>query len=57
VVAGQPLQVGFGVFQRVWGQRPNPPAITGMYVAGLANPAFLAEIDAVAVVPDQHYSE
>ncbi|MBE7556243.1 MAG: RidA family protein [Anaerolineales bacterium] len=51
VVQGQPLQPGFEVFQRVWGQRPNPPAITGVYVAGLANPDFLCEMDAVAVVP------
>jgi enamine deaminase RidA (YjgF/YER057c/UK114 family) len=51
VVQGQPLQPGFEVFQRVWGHRPNPPAITGMFVAGLAHPDFLVEIDVVAVVP------
>ena len=51
VVQGQPLQPGFEVFQRVWGRRPNPPTITGMFVAALANPDFLVEIDAVAVVP------
>jgi enamine deaminase RidA (YjgF/YER057c/UK114 family) len=52
VVHGQPLQPGFEVFQRVWGRRPNPPAITMVYVAGLANPDFLVELDAVAVVPE-----
>lgn len=52
LVQGQPLQPGFEVFQRVWGHRPNPPAITMAYVAGLANPDFLCEIDAVAVVPE-----
>ena len=51
VVQGQSLQPGFEVFQRIWGGRPNPPAITMMFVAGLANPDFLLEIDAVAVVP------
>jgi enamine deaminase RidA (YjgF/YER057c/UK114 family) len=51
ILQGQPLQVGFEVFQRVWGRRPNPPTITGVYVAGLANPDFLVEIDAVAVLP------
>jgi enamine deaminase RidA (YjgF/YER057c/UK114 family) len=51
IVQGQPLQAGFEVFQRVWGRRPHPPAITGLFVAGLANPDFLVEIDAVAVVP------
>jgi enamine deaminase RidA (YjgF/YER057c/UK114 family) len=52
VVQGQPLQEGFEAFQRVWGNRPNPPAISVMFVAGLAHPDFLAEMDAVAVVPE-----
>jgi enamine deaminase RidA (YjgF/YER057c/UK114 family) len=52
VVQGQPLQPGFEVFQKVWGKRPNPPAISSFYVAELANPDFLCEIDAIAVVPD-----
>jgi enamine deaminase RidA (YjgF/YER057c/UK114 family) len=52
VVQGQSLQSGFEVFQRVWGRRPNPPAITGVFVAGLAHPDFLCEIDAIAVVPE-----
>lgn len=52
VVQGQSLQVGFETFQRVWGNRPNPPTISVMFVAGLAHPDFLAEMDAVAVVPE-----
>ena len=52
LVQGQPLEPGFAVFQRVWGRRPNPPAISMMYVAGLANPDFLLEMDAIAVVPE-----
>jgi enamine deaminase RidA (YjgF/YER057c/UK114 family) len=52
VVQGQPLQAGFEVFQRVWGNRGNPPVITMAFVAGLANPDFLAEMEAVAVVPE-----
>jgi enamine deaminase RidA (YjgF/YER057c/UK114 family) len=48
---GQPLEPGFAVFQRIWNRRPNPPAITVVSVAGLANPDFLIEIDAIAVVP------
>lgn len=51
VVQGQALQVGFEVFQRVWGNRPNPPAISVMFVSGLAHPDFLTEMDAIAVVP------
>ena len=50
LVQGQPLQPGFAVFQRVWNRRPNPPAITMAFVAGLANPDFLIEMDAIAVV-------
>jgi enamine deaminase RidA (YjgF/YER057c/UK114 family) len=52
LVQGQPIQAGFEAFQSVWGQRPNPPTITMAYVAGLANPDFLLEMDAIAVVPE-----
>jgi enamine deaminase RidA (YjgF/YER057c/UK114 family) len=51
IVQGQPLRAGFAAFQRVWGNRPNPPAITAMFVAGLAHPDLLLEMDAIAVVP------
>lgn len=50
VVQGQSLQPGFEEFRRVWGKRPNPPLITVLFVAGLANPDFLMEMDAIAVV-------
>jgi enamine deaminase RidA (YjgF/YER057c/UK114 family) len=52
VVQGQPLQVGFEAFQQFWGRQPNPPAITMAFVAGLANPDFLLEMDVIAVVPE-----
>lgn len=51
VVQGQSPRPGFEEFQRVWGHRPNPPLITVLFVAGLANPAFLMEIDAIAIIP------
>ena len=51
VVQGQPIQPAFEVFQGVWGRRPNPPAITMVFVSGLANPDFLVEMDAIALVP------
>jgi len=51
VVQGQPLEPGFAEFQRVWGERPNPPAITAAFVSALARPEFLVEIEAIAVVP------
>lgn len=50
LVQGQSLQEGFQAFQQFWGLRPNPPTITMAYVSGLANPDFLIEMDAVAVV-------
>ena len=53
ILQGQPLRPAFEVFQRLWGRRPNPPAITGMFVSGLANPDFLVEMDAIAVVPEE----
>lgn len=52
IVQGQPLQPGFEVFQRAWGQHPNPPAITMAFVSALAHPDFLVEIDAVAVLAE-----
>jgi len=52
IVAGQDLRAGFAAFQRAWGGRPNPPTVTMSFVAGLAHPDFLVEIDAVAVVPE-----
>lgn len=51
LVQGQSLQEGFQAFQQFWGLRPKPPTITMAYVSGLANPDFLIEMDAVAVVP------
>ena len=51
IVQGQPLLEGAKVFQQAWGTRPNPPTVSVLVVAGLANPEFLVEIDAVAVVP------
>jgi enamine deaminase RidA (YjgF/YER057c/UK114 family) len=52
VVDGQDFTAGYAAFQRVWGDRPNPPVITAAVVKGLAHPDFLVEMDAIAVVPD-----
>jgi enamine deaminase RidA (YjgF/YER057c/UK114 family) len=52
LVEGASLQEGFSAFQRAWVDTPkNPPAITAAFVAGLAHPDFLLEMDAIAVVP------
>src|SRR5215216_2925194 len=51
VVEGESLEAGFSAFRRAWGNPTRPPAITMAFVAGLANPDYLVEMDAVAVVP------
>jgi len=51
IVDGQDFRSGYAAFQRVWGDRPNPPVITAAMVKGLAHPDFLVEMDAIAVVP------
>ena len=51
VVEGESLEAGFSAFRLAWGNPPSPPAITMAFVAGLANPDYLVEMDAVAVVP------
>lgn len=40
IVQGQPLQQGFEVFQKVWGQRPNPPAIMWNVCGGVSKSRF-----------------
>jgi enamine deaminase RidA (YjgF/YER057c/UK114 family) len=51
ILDGQDFASGYAAFQRVWGDRPNPPVITAAVVTGLARPEFLVEMDAIAVVP------
>ena len=51
IVEGQDLRAGFQAFQKFWGNRPNPPAISSCFVSALANPDFLLEMDAIAVIP------
>jgi enamine deaminase RidA (YjgF/YER057c/UK114 family) len=50
VVAGQSLAEGFAAFGAARGGAADPPAISVHIVSGLANPRFLVEIDAIAVV-------
>jgi enamine deaminase RidA (YjgF/YER057c/UK114 family) len=51
IVEGQDIRSGYAAFQRVWGDRPDPPVITAAIVKGLAHPDFLVEMDAIAIVP------
>lgn len=52
LVQGQDLYRGFQVSQKYFGNLTNPPAISVLVVAGLANPDFLVEIDATAFIPE-----
>ncbi|HEX6652301.1 MAG TPA: RidA family protein [Thermoleophilaceae bacterium] len=49
IVEGQDVAEAFAAFQRAWGDRLDPPAISLSIVTGLANPRFLVEIGATAV--------
>ena len=49
LVEGQSLQDAFAAVQKVQVMRV-PPTVSMMMVAGLANPKYLIEVDAVAVV-------
>ena len=44
--------VGLKAFTEIVGALDKPPLITVLKVAGLANPSYLIEIDAIAVVED-----
>ncbi|MBD2702178.1 RidA family protein [Spirosoma sp. BT702] len=48
IVQGQDVRKGFEGAQSFLKKLSNPPIITGIIVAGLANPDYLVEIEAVA---------
>jgi enamine deaminase RidA (YjgF/YER057c/UK114 family) len=50
VAEGQPIMEGVAAFQAVWDPADPPPAISVQVVSSFANPAFLVEITAIAVV-------
>jgi enamine deaminase RidA (YjgF/YER057c/UK114 family) len=52
MVQGQNAYRAFQVSQKYLEHIPNPPIITVLYVAGLINPEFLLEIDAIAFRPE-----
>ena len=53
VLQGQPVGPAMGAFQKVFGPLRNPPVISVLFVAGLAHPDFLLEVEALAVIPDE----
>jgi len=48
IVQGQDIKKGFEGAQNFLKKLGNPPVITGVIVAGLANPEYLVEIEAIA---------
>ncbi|SDZ76252.1 Enamine deaminase RidA, house cleaning of reactive enamine intermediates, YjgF/YER057c/UK114 family [Porphyromonadaceae bacterium KH3R12] len=52
IVQGQDLYCGFQASQKFFSNLRNPPVISVLVVAGLANPDFLVEIDATAFIPE-----
>ncbi|GAB3717189.1 RidA family protein [Spirosoma flavus] len=48
IVQGQDIRKGFEGAQSFLKKLSNPPIISGIIVAGLANPDYLVEIEAVA---------
>ena len=48
IVQGQDVRKGFEGAQSFLKKLKNPPVISGIIVAGLANPDYLVEIEAVA---------
>ncbi|MCW3117277.1 MAG: RidA family protein [Chitinophagaceae bacterium] len=52
IVQGQDVRKGFEGAQGFLKKLKNPPVISGIVVAGLANPDYLVEIEAVAFKQD-----
>lgn len=53
IVQGQNLYSAFQASQKYFDNLKNPPAISVLVVAGLANPDFLIEIEAIAFIPEK----
>jgi len=51
-VKGQSPQEALKVFQPRMSKLKAPPLVTGVFVEALANPDFLLEIEAIAVLPE-----
>lgn len=52
IVEGQNAVTAFQASQKYLGTEFAPPAITVLFVSGLANPDFLIEIDSIVFIPD-----
>ena len=52
IVQGQDLNQGFKASQKYLGGLEHPPAVTGFFVAALAHPDYLVEVEAIAFLPE-----
>jgi enamine deaminase RidA (YjgF/YER057c/UK114 family) len=52
VTQGQDMMAAARVGLQWWGQRPNAPTNSVMFIAGLFPPDFLVAIEGIAVVPE-----
>lgn len=52
IAQGQSVYGAFQASQKFMSGLKNPPTISVLIVAGLANPEFLIEIDAIAFIPE-----
>jgi len=57
ILQGQNPMNGFMAFQQKWNNKKGLPAITVLFVAGLGNPDWLVEIDAIAEVETEPLSK
>jgi enamine deaminase RidA (YjgF/YER057c/UK114 family) len=53
ILQGQNVYAAYQESQKYLSSVSTPPAITVLIVAGLANPDFLIEIDAIAFIPEE----
>jgi len=53
IVQGEDIYRGFQASQKYLGNLKNPPAITGFFVAGLAHPEYLVEVEAIAFISEE----
>lgn len=53
LVDGQGLKKSFEAYQEFYPNNPNPPVVTGIFVAGLTHPDYLLEFDVIAFVKDK----
>src|SRR5260221_2597827 len=53
IVQGQPIGPGVAAFQEWWGNRPNAPTNTVIFVPEFVPADFLVAIEAIAVIPEE----